>query len=243
MRASLTILIDSSNPLTVQQLQYHLSANGQKTICTDRLHGGLSALSAGTVDAAFIDLENPHVNTAQLLSHLNAHKPYHLIAVRSHERALPQTVKDQPFDDILTRPFLTQTIKKIMVQIIEKQQKHSNTPLPADFLTPLLTKTQQNKKLAQTLLERCFDEFPKQLSEIQTSVDQQNIEQLQNCAHKLNGSAAFCGLTSIQLAAQHLETLAKNNTVKQFDSALESLNKTVQSFRNQQEQLLNQLKD
>ena len=226
MRTPLTILINSSNPLITQQLQHHLSI-----------------LSQSIFDAAFLDLENPHFNTTQLISQLSAHKPCHLIAVISRGQDLPLMADDHPCDDILTVPFLTSTLKKIIVQITELQQQHSSAPLSPDFLIPLLIKTQQNKQLAQTLLERCFDDFPKQLSEIQTSVNQQNIEQLQNCAHKLNGSAAFCGLTSIQQAAQKLETFAKNHTTKQLASALESLEKALQSFFDHQDQLLEQLKD
>ena len=243
MRTSLAILINSSNPLITQQLQHHLSTHSQEIVCTHTLPSHLSILSQSIFDAAFLDLENPHFNTTQLISQLSAHNPCHLIAVISRGQDSPPTVDDHPCDDILTVPFLTSTLKKIIFQITELQQQHSTAPLSPNFLIPLLIKTQQNKQLAQTLLERCFDDFPKQLSEIQTSVDQQNIEQLQNCAHKLNGSAAFCGLTSIQQAAQKLETFAKNHTTKQLASALESLEKALQSFFDHQDQLLEQLKD
>ena len=145
MRTSLTILINSSNPLITQQLQHHLSTHNQEIVCTHTLPSHLSILSQSVFDAAFLDLENPHFNTTQLISQLSAHKPCHLIAVISRRQDLPPTVDDLPCDDILTTPLLTSTLKKIVSQITELQQQHSTAPLSPDFLIPLLIKTQQNK--------------------------------------------------------------------------------------------------
>jgi HPt (histidine-containing phosphotransfer) domain-containing protein len=227
----------------VQQLQHCLSTHSQEIVCTHNLPGHLDTLSPGPFDTAFIDLKNPHFNTTLLIRQLYAHQPCHLIAVIARGQKLPSIIDNHPYDDILTTPILTSTIKKIIFQITASQQKHSAPALPSDFLSPLLTKTQQNKQLAQTLLERCFEDFPKQLSEIKTHVTQQNIEQLQNCAHKLNGSAAFCGFTTIQQAAQKLEIFAKNHTTNQLANALDSLEEALQSFLGHQDQLLEQLKD
>ena len=243
MIASLRILIDSSNPLIAQQLQHCLSTHNQEIVCTHNLPSHLSTLSQSPFDAAFIDLKNPHFNTALLINQLKTHHPCYLIAVIARGPGLPPAVNTPPFDDTLTTPLLTSTLRKIIVQITASQQKHSAPAVPSDFLSPLLTKTQQNKQLAQTLLAHCFEDFPKQWSEIKTHVTQQNIEQLQNSAHKLNGAAALCGLTAIQQAADNLETLAKNHPLKQLGSALESLEKTLQLFFDQYDELINQLTD
>jgi len=243
MITSFRILIDSSNPLMVQQLQHCLSTYSQEIVCTHNQSGHLDTLPPGPFDVAFIDLKNPHFNTAPLIEQIKTHKRCHLVAIITRGTGLPSAVNHHPFDDTLTTPILTSALKKIIFQITASQQKHSAPTLPADFLSPLLTKTQQNKQLAQTLLERCFEDFPKQWSEIKTHVTQQNIQQLQDSAHKLNGAAAFCGLTAIQQAADNLETLAKNHALKQLGSALESLEKTLQLFFDQYDELINQLTD
>ena len=243
MTASLRILIDSSNPLIVQQLQHYLSTHSPEIVCTHNLPGNLGTRSQSPFDAAFIDLKNPHFNTTLLINQLKSHKPCHLIAVIARGSGLPATVTNHPFDDTLTTPLLTSTLKKIMSQITESQQQHSAPAVSSDFLSPLLTKTQQNKQLAQTLLTHCFNDFPKQLAEIKTHLSQQNIEQLQDSVHKINGSAALCGLTAIQQAAHNLEILAQNHALKQLGSALESLEKTLQLFFDQYDELIYQLTD
>lgn len=226
MRASVTILINSSNPFTTQQLEHLLSPYKPKTVYSQALPNGLNELPKNNFDAAFIDLEDPYFNTTQLLNQLGKNTRCHLIAVHSGAKSFPEVVHPHTFNDHLTKPFLGQTITNIMTPIIEESAHNSNNTLAADFLTSLLTKTQNNKKLAQTILTCCFDHFPKQLSELKVHVAQHNIEQLQNCAHKLNSSAAFCGFISIQQAAQKLEKLAQSHATEELASAFETLEKT-----------------
>jgi len=243
MRASVTILINSSNPFTSQQLKHLLSPYNPKTVYSQALPNGLNELQKNNFDVAFIDLEDPYFNTTHLLNQLGKNTRCHLIAVHSGTKGFSETILPHTFNDHLTKPFLEKTITTIMTPIIEESVHHSNNTLTADFLSSLLKKTQNNKKLAQTMLKCCFDDFPKQLSELKAHLAQHNIEQLQNCAHKLNGSAAFCGFTSIQQAAQKLEKLAQTHATKELASAFETLEKSVQSLINHQEQLLDQLKE
>lgn len=115
------------------------------------------------------------------------------------------------------------------------------TMTASDYIEIILEKTKNNRTLAVTVFKKLFEELPLQLACIESAIIAGHYEDAGNIAHKMHGSACFCGLTGIQEPAKKLEQYVINQNYSAITHDLRLLQERVLLFTRHQEFILSEL--
>jgi HPt (histidine-containing phosphotransfer) domain-containing protein len=111
----------------------------------------------------------------------------------------------------------------------------------SDYIGIVLEKTKNNRTLAFTVFKKLFEELPQQLACIESAISAGHYEDARNIAHKMHGSACFCGLTGIQEPARKLEQYVINKNYPALTHDFRLLQESVFLFTRHQEYILSEL--
>lgn len=133
----------------------------------------------------------------------------------------PVIAQIDPTEDIQEKTIIAMGFNDYLVNPITEKQVNAIVDLwliPAsalDYTQIILGKTNNNRHLTLTIFNKLFEELPLQISDIKDALENKQYALAKDITHKLNGSASFCELTSIQKPANALENclLKKNHDV------------------------------
>lgn len=77
-----------------------------------------------------------------------------------------------------------------------------------------------NPNLARDLYQMLQNELPGYLSQLQQLFEQKDYPALQELAHKIHGSATYCGVPALKDAARELENAIKQDLLEQCEDDL-----------------------
>ncbi|MFZ4581004.1 MAG: response regulator, partial [Paludibacter sp.] len=118
-------------------------------------------------------------------------------------------------NDFLAKPIEANELSRV----IYKYLLHNNTTIGEKGDTELVIHFDKvkllskigNKETMQTILEMSKLEYPKYVSEIQNAINENNVELIKRCAHKLKGSAQNLEFNYLGEIANLIEKNADNN--------------------------------
>jgi HPt (histidine-containing phosphotransfer) domain-containing protein len=110
----------------------------------------------------------------------------------------------------------------------------------SDYIGIVLEKTKNNRALAFTVFKKLFEELPQQLISIESAITAGQYEDAKDIAHKMYGSACFCGLTGIQEPARKLEQYMINENYPAITHDLRLLQQRVSLFTQYQKLILSE---
>ncbi len=168
-------------------------------------------LQSRTYSLMFLDLNMPFLNGLELIKKLRTSKTANqatpAIAITAHaDDRQHQMVITAGFNDILVKPILLQALK----QVIEQWRPLSN-PGPAFYADQIIKKTEFNHELSKQLLNKLFEDVPKNLREIDQTLRSSNYQQAWQVAHKLHGTFCFYGFADFLPLIDKLEQCLLNN--------------------------------
>lgn len=111
----------------------------------------------------------------------------------------------------------------------------------SDYIGIVLEKTKNNRKLAFTVFKKLFEELPEQLACIESALSAGHYEAAKDIAHKMYGSACFCGLTGIEEPAGKLEQYVIDNNYPALIHDFRLLQERVLLFVRHREFILSEL--
>ena len=167
-------------------------------------------------DLIFLDLQMPLMDGPQVLRELrgnpgsNRHTPVIAITAFSapgHREAIIH----EGFADCLIKPILQEQLTRLLDAWLDAGDSHTEQaiePPPAaeTYAYAILEKTGGNRELAAVIAHKLFAELPETLRHADIAVGNRQQAAAQQAVHKINGSAAFCGLEDIRQAAASLES-------------------------------------
>jgi two-component system sensor histidine kinase BarA len=85
-----------------------------------------------------------------------------------------------------------------------------------------------NADLARELYQMLQNELPSYQINLREHYKQGETEALLNAVHKLNGSATYCGVPALKVAAETLESNIKKGIEEAYEAGLETLLKEIE---------------
>lgn len=212
-----------------------LKRDNQIAIATCKHDEALELIETTQFNLILIDLTTSHSDTiARIKTPLGINSETPIIAVAN--QADVNQIKEQyplEFDDWLISPITEDRLN----ETIELWQTKASA---LDYLQTILSKTNNNRNLAFTILDKLFEELPSQINAIKEALENQRYAQAQEVTHKLHGSASFCGLVDIQQAANTLESNLVHNNYTDINQHFLSLQLRTLDFTRCQKLILEQ---
>ncbi len=78
-----------------------------------------------------------------------------------------------------------------------------------------------NAELARELYQMLQNELPDYQSRLPTLYAEGNLDLLLDAVHKLNGSATYCGVPALKVAAEAMESTLKRGEDERYEEALQ----------------------
>lgn len=255
---SRTFLVADDNEINRTLLKSQLLQT--KAVVLEAKNGkeSLELINSVAFDLIFLDLQMPVINGMEIMRYLNTNDNVNaetpVIAVTAH--ALPEqqhTVLEVGFSDCLIKPLLQGTLEDTLKRWIPDPTLNESLSIENwnsktnDVIQRVLAKTSGDKSLAFDLMNKLFDEMPDQLESIEREINAEKAESAMQITHKLNGSASFCEVKSIQKFAAKLEyALSKNGddySTGNVRKNYEYLKQAVEDLMQEKEIILDELND
>ncbi len=117
------------------------------------------------------------------------------------------------------------------VPVREKPTENFEFPYPGIYDAVLATRlVGGNSALACTLFTKLLQELPNQAQQINQAFENRELDAAYHLAHKVNGSAAYCGVPALKQAACHLESALHKEDDETMRNALDEFNKQTQTI-------------
>ncbi|MGZ5050370.1 MAG: Hpt domain-containing protein [Methylobacter sp.] len=181
----------------------------QNLIVTDNYGDAWTLIENTRFDLIFFDLALDYSEfSAQIKTVGNINSKSPVFAMIPPSEATNKENMPPGFVDWLAKPITAQRLNDVI------ERWHAKA---LDYIQIMLGKTNNNQRLALTIFDKLFDELPEQITRIKAALDDGQYDLVREIAHRLNGSASFCGLTDIQQAANTLEHCLTNNELIALD--------------------------
>ena len=220
------LLVAEDNP--VNRMLLH-SMLGEKTNI-ETVENGKKAVDICNhkqFNVILLDLQMPQLNgldAAELIhkeSVLNKNTPVILISANSCD-INKEHLSKAGIDLCLQKPIDEETLLRHLLDLIKKTKTTAiNWPL-------CIQKVSGNQALATEFLARFVIELQKNREEFLTLMQLNDVQGLENAAHKLHGACCFCGVPTLQVNVANMENLAR--TAGHIDELQSVFTKVIQSI-------------
>ena len=220
------ILIAEDNPINRMLLNSMLAEKASIETVNDGKEA-VAICNQKHFNAILLDLQMPNLNgleAASLIhqeSLLNQKTPIILISANACE--LNQKQLSQIGIDLwLQKPIDEKTLLSHLLQMLNK------TESSAINWSLCLQKLSGNQTLATEFLASFVEELKKNRVEFFHLLQKQDLQGLEQAAHRLNGASCFCGVPNLQSLVAHFEKLAKQ--AKHIDELQIPFTELIQSI-------------
>ena len=86
-----------------------------------------------------------------------------------------------------------------------------------------IEKTGGNVELAKELFEMLVAELPQQIETLHVAINNNELETAWDIAHRIHGSAAYCGIPAVQEAAKSTESGIKSSSADAIQNSFKQL--------------------
>ncbi len=251
LRGKLFLVVDD-NEINRRLLESRLSAMGARVEEAGNGMSALACLRARPFDMVFLDLRMPEMNGLDILRELllgeispNHNTPF--IAVTAHlEDEQRVSIAQAGFADFLIKPVPEEALSRVLVKYLKIEPLgRSSLPAPEPFVgyaAVFLEKCGGNRFLAQTLARKLVRELPEHSQEIRKALLDGDLAKAREFTHRINGSAAFCGLRVIRNGAAALEqALLQSPPPASLDRQVRRLDQEIARFLDERDKLFSAL--
>lgn len=219
------ILVADDNEINRQLLTLMLQQRGA---AVDQAVDGQDAVNQCKLrqyDLLMIDIIMPKQSGTEALQAIRSDVDNHnhstpAIAITALSTAeLQEELMAARFQNCLTKPIFDQELGKILspyfpntsspvatVAADRTYQPQADQNAALDFdIERALQQMNGNHNLVRTMLDKLRAELPQQLSDIDRLIQGNQLKAAHEIAHKIHGSAAYCGTTRLKLASESLE--------------------------------------
>ncbi len=254
--STVNILVADDNEINRLLLSTLLeNQNAHVTLANDGQQA-FNKSSSEPFDLMLFDLRMPFMKGDQVLNKirqlpLNPNYKTPAIAITAHvSSGAEQAAHINAFDGYLIKPIDQAVFFKLVEQLLSEHNtvdkpfyvlnhESSSTPKNEVFSLELAKRSMNNDvELIALLLNKFFMALPEQISATVGYIKIGDYEAAAEVAHKIHGSAAYCGTPRIKLAAKQLEVDLREQEHTRIPLALQSLDDESKKFLNSKEVIL-----
>ncbi len=172
-------------------------------------------------DLVFMDLHMPEMDGIEATILIKKTQPeLPIIATTADILANENnTLINQGFDRVLSKPIDESKLIACLNEWLPSDGSHTYQLLVQHF--------NGRKELADEMYQMLIKELKEKHPLLPLLWEKQQQEELKQLVHKINGSASYCGVTQLQVAAQELEIALKRNQLEQVPDKLKKLLTTI----------------
>jgi len=244
-------LVVDDNEINRRLLEARLTRLGARVVEASNGTKALVRLRTRAFDLVFMDLRMPGMSGLQLLRELllGEFSPNHgtpFVAVTAHlDEEERIAIVQAGFADVLLKPVLDGPLLAVLgkyLKIGPVPSARAGTEPLADCAAVFLEKTGGDRPLAQSLARKLVKELQEQSQEIQRALRGGDFTKLRESAHRINGSASFCGLGGIRSSADALErAVLQSAHTPNLDLKAQRLDQEINRFLEERDQLFTAL--
>jgi two-component system sensor histidine kinase BarA len=249
-------LVVDDNEINRQLLGARLSGMGARVLEAGDGPRALAYLRARPFDLVFMDIRMPRMSGLDVVRELllgelspNHNTPFIAVTAAAEEEERV-SIAQAGFAELLLKPLLEEPLFRALARFLdttsnrtEPSASPARDPLAEGQAFAFLERCGGNHALAQSLAEKLALELEDQLHDIQAALQDRNYPKAREAAHRVHGSAAFCGLRGIRSEAAALEkALAQSPAPDQLDRLARRLVREIERFLENRERLQAALK-
>ena len=167
---------------------------------------------------------------------INEHTPV-IGLLDSSQQTAQKNIIDAGFDDCLTTPLTAELI----FELFDLWQIGAYNTEASGYIRVILEKTLNNRSLTLTILNKLFEELPRQLAAIEKALTQNEYTVAVETTHKLHGSVSMCGFTDIEKPANALESCLIYKNHQALWPHFQLLQQSILNFTEKQSAILSHL--
>jgi two-component system sensor histidine kinase BarA len=238
---TLKVLVVDDNEINLRLAEIILKKNNYDvtTICSGE--DSIELVKHNEYDLIFMDLHMPGLDgyeAAKRIRSIEGNK-HRSVIIALTANAMPQDIakiKSCDIDDILIKPISEQLIRDIISEwfsdidtrpvenTADDVTSDSNEIFSLDHARRLAN---GNEALAIELFNMLINELPDHRSEILRALSENNLHQLKEVTHKLNGASRCSGTIALSYAANSLESSINTNESEQITKKTGALVKEI----------------
>jgi two-component system sensor histidine kinase BarA len=240
---TLKVLVVDDNEINLRLAEIILKKNNYDvtTICSGE--DSIEMVKNNEYDLIFMDLHMPGLDGYETARQIRSNEDdeHRAVIIALTANAMPQEIEkigSFNIDDILIKPISEQLICDI---ISEWFSDIATAPAPAENISDnIISDTKEifsldharelangNEALAIELFNMLINELPDHRNAILHALNENNIHQLKEVTHKLNGASRCSGTTALSSAANSLETSINNNESEVITKKADELVKEI----------------
>lgn len=216
------ILLAEDNPVNRMLLNSLLGAYAEITMVENGREAVISCQNK-SFDLLLLDLQMPELTGIEAAvrvrqeSLLNKNTPIIVISASSQDLN-QEHLQKSGVDLYLQKPIDELQLLSELLKMLEKNQTRAiNWEL-------CLQKVSGNQAVAEEFLTRFIEELRDNRSSFLEFYQNNNLQELENAAHKLNGACCFCGVPKLQTQVVRIENMAREiSNIKDLHPALTEL--------------------
>lgn len=227
------LLIVEDNPIALRIIETFASKAGCEFTSIHAAEPAFDLLKSGSYDLIITDLGLPGINGKELTRSIREweteqkREPLIIIGLTAHtvEEAKEECLR-AGMNDVYTKPIDMMILQKIIAKFSSPEKEHTQSTslgvdLPASEAElfelehiPLFDEQNAASEIGAELLNEMIQlmvdqEIPESLAEIKAAHSLHDWQSIQKLAHKMKGSAVYCGLDKMRYACQYIERYEK----------------------------------
>ncbi|MBV1952038.1 MAG: response regulator [Cycloclasticus sp.] len=255
--STVNILVADDNEINRLLLSTLLeNQNAHVTLVNDGQQA-LDKSSSKPFDLMLFDLRMPFLKGDQVLNKIrqqpqNPNYKTPAIAITAHvSSGVERAAHINAFDGYLIKPIEQTVFFKLVAQLLSEHntvdkpfyvlnsEEDTSTPNHDVFVLELAKRSMNNDlELIALLLNKFFKALPEQISSTIAYINEGNYEAAREVAHKIHGSAAYCGTPRIKQAAKQLEVDLQEQEPTRISQAIQTLDDETKAFLGSKEAIL-----
>lgn len=199
------------------------------------------ALLKKRFDLVLLDLKMPGYTGHDLIkiirSQASPNQETPVVAITAHaQKEQLNDIIAEGFDECLIKPVLREHLEETLNLWLPISREIGNERI---YANQLLTKTQNDRTLAATLLTKLCEELPLLSAQASNLFKMKDFLEALNTIHKLHGSVSFCGLTNFQVIARQIENGLLNQNYATINGDFQQLNTLIEQLVDLKQEILN----
>ncbi|WP_226683921.1 two-component sensor histidine kinase BarA [Shewanella indica] len=244
-RHKLNVLAVDDNPANLKLIDTLLDELVTGVTTASNGEQAVNLAKKRSFDLIFMDIQMPGtdgITATRLIRQDSLNRNTPIVAVTAHaineER---ERILNSGMDGYLPKPIDEAALKGVISRWITRP-KFTHFDQHTLNWELCLTQANQKQELALDMLRMLIDSMPKTRATIQESLEQNDVDEMKACIHKLHGACCYCGVPTLQKLCQTVEGgLKQGNNITELEPEILELLDELTKVESAAKQVISQL--
>jgi len=232
------ILVAENNAINAKVAKVLLEKGGYSVVTVLDGKEAIARLEQESFDLLLMDVQMPEMDgfeATRFIREKEKESGRHLTILAMTAHAMNgdrEKCINSGMDGYISKPIRSAELYRVIEEFTDKRAvKNTYEPSMPVNLSKALEWVDGDKKLLQSLVADCDEQFPQWLREIQSLIRGKKPEELQKIVHNLKSNVGLLGAEKAFSIANELEIMASESTLTNMDEVFQRLHNEIQKIR------------